>query len=161
MTDYQIQPNTRRCSVTGRELTPGERYYTALLDEGARFLRQDFSSEAWQGPPPTAFSFWTGKVPLSAEPTKPRFDDDVLEDCFQRLESDAERGRVNFRYVVALLLIRRKRLRFEQSVEMDGVEKLDVTNVRTGAKSLVVNPLLTTDQIAEVQNEVFRVLGWN
>ena len=57
MTDYQIQPNTRRCAVTGRELRPGERYYTALLETAGHFVRQDFSADAWQGPPPNAFSF--------------------------------------------------------------------------------------------------------
>jgi len=57
MTDYQIQPNTRRCLITGRELRPGERYYSALLEEGDRFVRQDFSAEAWQGAPAGAFSF--------------------------------------------------------------------------------------------------------
>ncbi len=62
MTEYQIQPNTRQCSVTGRPLQSGERFYTALLEEGDHFLRKDFSLEAWQGPPPGAFSFWTGRV---------------------------------------------------------------------------------------------------
>src|SRR5437773_3262646 len=31
MTDYHIQPNTRRCAVTGRELPPGTRFYSVLL----------------------------------------------------------------------------------------------------------------------------------
>jgi hypothetical protein len=115
MTDYQIQPHTRRCVTTGRDLQPGERYYTALLEEGDRFVRQDFSSQAWQGPPAGAFSFWSGRVPRPDETVKPRFDDDALEECFQRLEGQDEPGRVNFRYVVALLLIRRKRFRFEQT----------------------------------------------
>ena len=161
MTEYQIQPHTRRCVATGRELQSGERYYTALLEEGDQFVRQDFSSEAWHGPPPSAFSFWTGRVPAPDQPLKPRFDDDLLEECFQRLDGQIEPSRVNFRYVVALLLIRRKRLRFEQTIEENGVEKLEVSNVRTGDRGLVVNPLLTDEQIAEVQNEVFHVLGWN
>lgn len=161
MTDYQIQANTRRCSATGRELTPGERYYTALLEEGDRFVRQDFAVEAWQGPPAGAFSFWTGRVPLSSDPAKPRFDDDVLEECFQRLEGQSESSRVNFRYVVALLLIRRKRFRFEETIEDNGVEHLEISNVRTGAKHRVINPQLTDEQMAQVQQEVFHVLGWN
>jgi hypothetical protein len=161
MTDYQIQPNTRRCVVTGRELQPGERYYTALLEEGDQFVRQDFSSEAWQGPPVGAFSFWTGRVAEPHEPVKPRFDDDVLEECFQRLDGQTEPSRVNFRYVVALLLIRRKRLRFEGTIEEEGVEKLELRNLRTSDRYLVANPQLTDEQMAEVQTEVFRVLGWN
>ena len=161
MTDYQIQPHTRRCTATGRELQPGERYYTALLEEGDQFVRQDFSSEAWQGPPAGAFSFWTGRVPETNEPNKPRFDDDVLEECFTRLEVQTEPSRLNFRYVVALLLIRRKRFRFEQTIEEDGIEKLQMSNIRTGDRHLVMNPQLTDEQMAEVQSEVFRVLGWD
>lgn len=161
MTDYQIQPHTRRCATTGRELQPGERYYTALVEEGDLFVRQDFSSQAWQGPPAGAFSFWSGRVPQPNETAKPRFDDDVLEECFQRLQEQGERSRVNFRYVVALLLIRRKRLRFEQTIDADGVEQLELSNIKTGEKYLVLNPQLTDEQMAEVQSEVFRVLGWN
>jgi|RhiMetdeSRZDD1v2_1073273.scaffolds.fasta_scaffold283959_2 hypothetical protein len=161
MTDYQIQPHTRRCVTTGRDLQPGERYYTALLEEGDRFVRQDFSSQAWQGPPAGAFSFWSGRVPQTDETVKPRFDDDALEECFQQLEGQGEPGRVNFRYVVALLLIRRKRFRFEQTIDADGGEKLELSNIKTGAKHLVLNPQLTDEQMAEVQSEVFRVLGWS
>lgn len=161
MTEYQIQPHTRRCTATGRELRAGERYYTALLEEGDQFVRQDFSSEAWQGPPAGAFSFWSGRVPEPDQTNKPRFDDDVLEECFHRLEGQNEPSRVNFRYVVALLLIRRKRFRFDQTIEEDGVETLQLSNIRTGDRHLVMNPQLSDAQMAEVQAEVFRVLGWN
>ena len=100
--EYQVQPNSRRCAVTGRELQPGERFFSALVEEGHQVLRRDFSMEAWQGPPNGAFSFWTGRVPTTLEKAKPRFDDDLLEECFHRLEGQTEPGRLNFRYVVAL-----------------------------------------------------------
>src|SRR6516164_2577792 len=102
MLDYQIQPSTRRCSATGRELKAGEKVYSVLLDEGGKFVRKDFSEQAWQGAPPDAFSFWVGRV--SAGDTKRRLaiDDEVLLDCFQRLEGCIETERVNFRFVLAL-----------------------------------------------------------
>src|SRR4051812_32125837 len=90
--DYQIQPNTRRCALSGRELRPGERYYAALIEEGAQFLRRDYSQEAWRGPPEGAFSFWAGRVPPAQAARKPRFDDDLLEECFQRLEGQTDPG---------------------------------------------------------------------
>src|SRR4029077_907250 len=105
--DYQIQPNSRRCAVTGRELQPGERYYSALLEENHQFVRKDFASDAWQGPPTGAFGLWSGRVTAADAKARPRFDDDLLEDCFGRLEGQTEPSRVNFRYVVALLLMRR------------------------------------------------------
>jgi hypothetical protein len=100
-------------------------------------------------------------VAAPSEQPKPRFDDDLLEECFQRLEGQTDPGRINFRYVVALLLIRRKRFRFDRTVFEAGVEKLEVTNAKTGDKHLVVNPQLTAEQMNQVQDEVFQVLGWN
>jgi hypothetical protein len=160
MMDYQIQPITRRCSVTGRQLHPGETFFTALLEEGAHFQRLDYCSEAWQGPPPGSFSFWTGRVPPHADQNKPRFDDDLLLDCFHRLEGQDDPGRVNFRYVVALLLMRRKRLKFERTISEGNGEKLCLRCPQTGATHLVVNPRLSEDEMSQVQEEVFKVLGW-
>lgn len=158
--DYQIQPNSRRCAVTGRELQPGERFYSALMDEAGAFVRRDFSTDAWQGPPAGAFSFWTGRVTASGEPTKPRFDDDLLEECFHRLDGQTEPSRLNFRYVVALLLMRRKRFRFENSTTTQGVETISLRNLRTQEKHDLINPRLSDDEMAQVQEEVFQVLGW-
>jgi hypothetical protein len=159
MIDYQIQAPTRRCAATGRELHPGERFFTVLLDEGARFVRQDYAAEAWTGPPPGTFSFWTGRVP-PLENRRPRIDDELLVDCFRRLEGQDDPGRVNFRYVVALLLMRRKRFRFEEARVEAGREILCLRCARTRTAYQVINPRLTEEQMVAVQEEVFRVLGW-
>jgi hypothetical protein len=160
MTDYQIQPNTRRCAITGRELRPGERYYTALVETDGKFVRQDYSAEAWMGPPAGAFSFWAGHVPPDQADKKPRFDDDLLVECFERLEGQNEPGRVSFRYVVALLLMRRKRFKFEEARAQGDGEVLTVRCTRTGARYEVYNPGLTEAEMTAVQEEVFKVLGW-
>src|SRR5579863_1948158 len=54
--DYEIQRFTRHCAVTGRELAPGEEFYTALVAAGAELKRIDYSAEAWQGPPEGALA---------------------------------------------------------------------------------------------------------
>jgi hypothetical protein len=158
--DYQIQPNSRRCVVTGRELQAGERFFSVLLEEDRQLVRKDYSPEAWQGAPPGAVSFWTGHVLAATDKQKPRFDDELLEDCFQRLEGQTEPGRVNFRYVVALLLMRRRRFRFETSSFADGIEKMMLRCMRTGSQYEVINPRLSDEEMAQVQDEVFNVLGW-
>jgi hypothetical protein len=160
MTEYQIQENSRCCATTGRALQAGERFYTALLEEGGQFIRKDYSTEAWQGPPKGAFSFWSGRVPARDEARRPRIDDDLLFDCFQRLEGQTESARLNFRYVVALLLMRRKRLKFEEVRTDGGQEVLCLRCTRTRAQYQVVNPRLTEGEMASVQEEVFKVLGW-
>jgi hypothetical protein len=158
--EYQIQPNSRKCALTGRELQPGERFFSALLEEDRHVVRKDFAADAWKGPPDGAFSFWTGRVTTANDKLKPRFDDDLLEECFARLEHQTEQSRVNFRYVVALLLMRRRRFRHESSVQENGVEKMVLRCLKTNETHEVINPQLTDDEMAQVQDEVFNVLGW-
>jgi hypothetical protein len=160
MTDYQIQPNTRHCAATGRELKAGEKFYSVLLLEGGKLVRRDYAVEAWQGPPEGAFSFWSGLVPAAEQGRKLRIDDDLLADCFQRLEGQTEPAQMNFRYVVALLLMRRKRFKFEEARVEEGHEVLRMRCTRTGTQYDVVNPCLTEDEMVAVQDEVFKVLGW-
>jgi len=159
--DYQIQPNTRRCFVTGHELKPGEKFYSVLLDEGGQLVRHDYSAEVWHGPPEDAFSFWSGKVSAKDPNKRPPIDDDMLLECFGRLEGQNDPGRVNFRYVVALLLMRRKRLKVDTIRHDDGREILRLCDARSGAQHDVINPRLTDDEMASVQEEVLKVLGWD
>lgn len=160
MMDYQIQANSRRCTITGRELQPGEKFYSVLLDEAGKFIRRDYSGEAWTGPPEGTFSFWTGRVPTPAEGRRLRIDDDLLLDCFQRLEGQTQPDRLNFRYVVALLLMRRKRFKFEEARVEGGQETLTLRCTRTKVLYQVVNPRLSEEEMTAVQEEVFQVLGW-
>lgn len=159
--DYQIQPHTRCCAVTGKEIKPGDKFYTVLVDEDHHFVRKDYCSEAWQGPPPNAFSFWMGRMPDDSAPRRLLIDDEILMDCFGRLEGQNDPNKVNFRYVVALLLMRRKRLKFEDALHEDGQEVLVLRAGREKKTYKVVNPRLSDDEIETVQNEVFKVLGWD
>jgi hypothetical protein len=160
MTEYQIQPNARRCSVSGRELRPGEGFFSVLTEEGGKFVRRDYAADAWQGPPADAFSFWAGKIAAPDGKRRPVIDDELLLECFSRLEGQTDPGRVKFRYVVGLLLMRRRRLRLEESAREDGVEVLQVRCSRTGTRYRLINPALSDEETSAVQDEVFQALGW-
>lgn len=160
MTEYQIQPITRRCAATGQELPPGSRYFSVLLEQDGKFVRQDYSGDAWQGPPEGAFSFWAGRVPTTEQGRQLRMDDETVHECFVRLQDEVDPARVSFRYVLALLLMRRKRLRFEQVRREAGLEYLQLRCGRTGTLHDVLDPGLREEEMAAVQEEVFKVLGW-
>jgi hypothetical protein len=160
MIDYEIQPSTRRCSITGREIQPGERYYSVLLEEDGKFVRKDYGEQVWQGPPDGAFSFWKGRLAPPQNKRKQPIDDEMLMDCFERLEGQLEPSRIRFRYVVALLLMRRRRLKFEET-QRDGEQEVLVMRCsRTGVRHPVVNPALSDEELATVQDDVFQALGW-
>lgn len=161
MTDYEIQGPTRTCAATGRDLKPGERFHAVLIEQEGKLVRVDYAAESWPGPPADAVAHWTGRVPTADKPRRPVVNDEVLIGCFDRLKGSTDPDGLNFRYVAALLLMRRKRLKFEDATRDEGGrDVLLLKDARTGSIHTVADPRLTEDQIEAVQTEVFRVLGW-
>lgn len=162
MTDYPNQSATRLCSATGRTLKPGEKYFGVLAFDGDRLVRRDFAPEVWTGPPAGAFGHWAGRVPASADGARrPPIDDEMLLECFRRLTGESETAQTQFRYVVALLLMRRKRFRFEDVLKSDAGDTLVLRDARTGERMEVADPGLTDDQMSSMERDVFQMLGWN
>ena len=162
MTEYDIGGPARTCAATGRELKPGDRFYGVLREDAGKLVRTDTAADAWTGPPAGAVAYWAGKVPAATDkPRKPVVNDDVLADAFERLAGTADADGLNFRYVAALLLMRRKRFKFEDVVrDAAGADVILVRDARGGAVHHVADPHLTDAQVGAVQAEVFRVLGW-
>jgi hypothetical protein len=168
--DYQIQTNTRRCALLGRSLDPGDRFFSVLLDTGGNLERRDYCAEAWSGPPPEAFSFWSGRIPQPQVKRLPPIDTDLLLDCFQRLAGQDDPDRIRFRYIVALLLVRRKKLRLidpeegvrgQRSGISDAESVIVVRSSQDGQIYKVIDPKLSAEEMTAVQDEVYRLLGWN
>lgn len=160
MISYQIQGPARQCAATGRELRPGERFYSVLLEEAGQFVRKDYAGDAWPGPPAGAIAHWLGRIPECGQPRRPTINDDLLIDCFGHLSGTVEASQQNFRYVIALLLMRRKRFKFEDVIKQDGKEVILLRDVKSGTRHQVIDPRLDDSEMEAVQDEVFRVLGW-
>jgi hypothetical protein len=109
--DFEIQRSTRRCAATDCPLDPGATCYSVLEVQGADIVRKDYAASAWAGPPPEAFGWWKSRVP---EPHAKRIKlapNEVLLDLLDKL---AERPECqDMRYVLALLLVRRRVLRLD------------------------------------------------
>jgi hypothetical protein len=160
MTHYQIHGPARVCAVSGRELRPGERVFSILRDENGQFVRTDCAADAWPGPPAGAVAWWAGRVPEAGRPNRPVINDDLLAECFEHLAGTTDAPRLRFRYVVALLLMRRKRFKFEDARKRGDRDSLVVRDVRTGRRHEVEDPQMTDPEMDAVRDEVFRVLGW-
>lgn len=161
MSPTVVQPPTRVCAATGRALQPGDRVYSALTDEAGGFVRRDYAADAWPGPPAGAVAHWAGRVPATRAAKKPTFNEGLLLDCFHHLGTRPEADRAAFRYVVALLLMRRKRLKFEDARPgPDGRTVLLLRDATGGGRHEVPDPGLTDAQTETVQAEVFGLLGW-
>jgi hypothetical protein len=80
-----IQRFSRKCSQTGREIGPGEVYFSSLVETPTGIQRYDFSREAWSGPPEECLGWWKSRLPAPSS-TKIRWaPESVLLAYFENL----------------------------------------------------------------------------
>lgn len=156
--DWQVESPKGVCAATGRSFQEGEEFYTVLFEEGESFRRADYSLESWQGPPDDAYCFFKSRVPVREKRKKLLVDDEILVNFFLRLEDETEPVRVQFRFVIALILMRKRRLRYDSSAREDGVEAWTMTLLADQTTHRVVNPRLTDDQIEGVSQQLSAIL---
>ena len=104
--DFEVAHCTRRCAVGGRSLAPGETYFSTLHIEGGAPVRRDYAREAWPGPPDDAVAWWQSHVPDGDGARARLAPQDVLLNLFAALAD--EPAEIEFRYVLGLLLLRRR-----------------------------------------------------
>lgn len=121
---YDIATPTGVCAATGAVIEPGDRYVAVLFEVPGdeRLQRLDFGTDAWEGgsaqlelaPPRRVFGSWRAVMPAPDAARRRLIDDDGLVDLFeQSAESTGERAGAAFRYVLALILVRKRLLKME------------------------------------------------
>lgn len=158
MSDYEIAHQTGVCAVTQRTLRPGEQFYAVLFDTPDGFERRDYSAEAWQNPPEGYFSYWKSRVPQKQERKRLFVNNDVMVDLLLRLTDREEEVKQHFRFVLSLILMRKRLLKYEQTVHEDGIEYWHMRLTRDQSMHAIVNPRMTDDQIAAVSAELGAIL---
>jgi hypothetical protein len=152
MTNYGLPNPAHTCTVSGKELRPGDRFIGVLLEQGDKFVRKDYAVDSWQGAPVGAIAHWSGRIPVTGSVKKPTLDDDRLFDCFDQLAEANDAAKRNFRYVTALLLMRRKKLKFEDARKNpQGADVLIVQDTRNGRRYEVIDPKLSEAEAEAVQ----------
>ncbi len=156
-TDYRVAGPTGVCAATGRPLDAGAAYVATLCERSDEegFHRVDYSLEAWEAgarPEGLLGSWRTTNAP--PEPSDKRLiDDDVLLEIFERLADDDRQQHQAFRFVLALILMRKRRFKFAGRSRSGEVECWLMR--RSGADpreppTEVVNPGLSDDDVREV-----------
>jgi len=157
MLDFELQRSSRRCAATGRDLLPGELFYSVLVSEGGEVHRHDYAADAWQGPPPRTIGWWKSQVPTPESRKKHWAPSDVMLHYFTEAESDPTRQ--DLRYVLALLMTRRRIVRHESTeTDENGEQWLVLYCPRNEAQYRVKVVLPTEERVQEIQRDLERLL---
>ena len=115
---YPVARSTGRCAASGTAFVEGDGYVAVLVerDGQAGLERLDFAAKAWEEgarpqTPLRMFGFWRGTFQAHEAKKQPLLGDAELLDLFEELGGATEPKQVTFRYILSLLLIRRRILR--------------------------------------------------
>ena len=155
--DYDIQRCTKHCSISGRELLPGEQYYSALVADGADLCRVDYATDAWQGPPEKAVGWWKAEIPDPKTNRMHWAPNDVMLQLFDELTEQPDKR--DMRYVLSLLLIRRRVMRLEENeTDEQGQPVMVVYCPRRDETYTIVSQAPEPAAIETIQEELSQLL---
>ena len=162
MVNYDVPRCSKICASTSRELKPGEWFHSVLMVEQGEIKRLDYSQDGWEGPPPKntvgLIGYWKSRLPAANDTSAKLAPNDILLNLFDQLSDWPDKQEM--RYVLVLLLIRRRILRLEK----------EETNAETGKKMMIAycpkretsyhipveNP--TEEQIEQIQETLTSLL---
>jgi hypothetical protein len=160
--EWSIQSRSERCTQTGDPFTDGQIFYTLLFDEKAGLRREDLSVDAFKARPedaPKPAYFWRSKF----EPPPPKAPEalgkQTAEDLLRAYMAEQSPQLTNARYILALMLERKRILKEVESRNADGQLTRIYEHSKTGEIFLIPDPQLRLDQVASIQMEVAELLG--
>ncbi len=152
--DYSLKPLGKTCSATGLPLQPGTLCYSALVEKNGRYERIDFSPEGWSGVPEGAIGVWRTEVAQPELKIGSFLDLDNLFDLFTQFAEQANEHQQKLRYLLALLLIRKKRLIHEETQEQPDGNIMVLLGAQGEGTFEITEEQLSEFEIARMQAEI-------
>jgi hypothetical protein len=159
---YDVSRPQGKCCVTGQTIEPGAKMMAALRETPTGLERLDISIQGWETfDRKEVLAFWQTVMPSPQQVKKKLFvDDQVLCELFERLATVTEPAKLNFRFVLGLILMRKRMIVYESTrTEADGRE---IWKVRfRGREDLLdlLNPKLNEEQVSEVSRQLGEILN--
>jgi hypothetical protein len=158
MADWNINKPLGKCCGSGREISDNEDYFAALIETSDGFERRDYCCEYWHENKPEVYCYWKSCLIPDQEKKQLFIDDDMLMAFFKRLESEDESQKVNLRFVLMLILMRKRLLKYDSSSEHGDKEiwRLKVAGEKNYVE--VLNPKMDQQQIDQLSEQLGSIL---
>ena len=152
--DYHVKPLGKTCAATGKPLEPGSKCHSVLMERNGALVRLDFSDEGWSGPPEGHLGHWMIEVPAAPNPDSIRIDPEVALRYFEQLSEEASPVHEKTRYLLALILLQRRKLRLDNVRFEDDDEFLELSGMHGEGTFDVCNYKLDDAETQRMQAEL-------
>ena len=133
-------------------------YDITFAEMDAELKRRDFCVEYWESQNPKVYCYWKTKLPEPNQKKQLFVDDQMLMTFFERLEQETQQEKINFRFVLALILMRKRRLKYDSSEIKDGMDIWRLRVVGDNEFAEVTNPHLDEEQIEQLSSQLSQIL---
>jgi len=158
--DWEVGSTALICSACNHSFVEEQDVFSGLCDEQTAFVRRDFCGGCWpQQERAGFFSHWQTRIPKKDAPVKRFVDDEIVLEFFRKLEGQEEPLKKNFRYVLALLLMRKKALKFIEFKRTEAGAMLVLRDALSQCDYHVADPDLNEEQIQQVTEEIGQILN--
>ncbi|MEY5026517.1 MAG: hypothetical protein RLZZ244_2045 [Verrucomicrobiota bacterium] len=160
--EWTIQSRGDCCAASGEPFVDGQFFFTLLFEEGPSFRREDLSVAAFKNRPedaPKPAYFWRSKYELPPPKPPEALGKQTAEELLRRFMAEASPQHANVRYILALMLERKRVLKEVETRRAHGEVTRIYEHSKSGEVFVIPDPQLRLDQIAEVQLEVGDLLG--
>jgi hypothetical protein len=124
-----------------------------LTQNDGVFVRKDIVVEHWTGPPQECFGWWKSTAKHVSEHTQQQISGETLQSLFERLT--AQPGEMDTLYVLTLLLLRRKLLRYEkETTDEQGNRLLEVYAFHTNMTYQIPVAMPNHERLEEIQQQL-------
>ncbi|MSR68736.1 MAG: hypothetical protein EXS17_00055 [Phycisphaerales bacterium] len=165
---YELGRFSGVCALSQQPILASQEFVAALVDaldgEGRPMLQRfDFAAEVWdQGARPDALvCFWRSLAPEPGDRKQTFVDDETLLEMVQRMGDETDARRRGFRWILALVLLRRKIIRLDGIVHDDEVEYWTFRPRGSDPSALpirVANPGVRADEMRELADQLGEVI---
>jgi hypothetical protein len=158
MDEWEINRPLGQCCGSGKKIKYGEEYFGALVETQQGLQRRDFCIDYWEKEKPNVFCYWKTKLPHPDQKKQIFVDDQMLMAFFERLAEETEQEKINFRFVLAMVLMRKRRLKYDSTRTQDGKEIWCLRIVGDKQTVEVINPHLDEEQIKQLSSQIGEIL---
>lgn len=163
--NWSIRTRSHHCSLSERPFVEGEVFHTAIYfdAETSGYLRRDVALDVWKQEisERKPIAYWkTTYTPNIVEARPEVTSKESAMALLQRFIEEDEPATENARYILALMLERKRILAPTATKEVDGNKMLFYENKKTSEVFIVRDPELRLDELAQLQDEVAMLLGF-
>ena len=158
--EWNIQSRALQCAKTGKPFEKGETIFSALYWKDGQYQRVDLCAEAWKERNENIepLSAWQTEFVPPPPPEPEAMKKDDAESLLRRLIAENAPGSRNARYILALMLERKKVLRQIERQRQEGASILVYEHLPSGEVWLIEDPGLKLGELKAVQDEVAHLL---